>query len=151
MADTNVETRTISRSTTPIPTLDLRDLAPGASERASALERLRRTVGTIGAFYLVGHGIADETGDELFALTRRFFALPEAERRAIEMANSPHFRGYTGLQRAQGPPSFASRRRRTLLSRRHRRTLSVIATELAEAIGWITTSRRNLSVVFSAW
>jgi len=108
MADTNVKTRAISRSTTPIPTLDLRDLAPGASDRASALERLLRTVGTIGAFYLVGHGIADEAADELFALTRRFFALPEADRRAIEMANSPHFRGYTALgnERTQGRPDW---------------------------------------------
>jgi len=28
-------------------------------------------------------------------IAREFFALPEAERRALAIANSPHFRGYT--------------------------------------------------------
>jgi isopenicillin N synthase-like dioxygenase len=108
MAETNAEARPIAWPPATIPTIDLRDLAPGARDRATALAGLRRTVGTIGAFYLVGHGIADEAGDRLFALTRRFFALPESERRAIEMANSPHFRGYTALgnERTQGRPDW---------------------------------------------
>jgi isopenicillin N synthase-like dioxygenase len=107
MPDTNMEASTIARQTM-LPTLDLREMAPGASERATALEALRRTVGTIGAFYLVGHGIPDEAGDRLFELTRRFFALSESERRAIEMANSPHFRGYTALgnELTQGRPDW---------------------------------------------
>jgi isopenicillin N synthase-like dioxygenase len=58
---------------------------------------LRRTVGTIGAFYLVGHGVEAEAADRVFSLCRRFFALAETERRSIEMVNSPHFRGYTAL------------------------------------------------------
>jgi len=108
MADTNVGASTITRPVTTIPTIDLRELMPGASERARALEELRRTVGTIGAFYLVGHGIADAAGDRLLELTRRFFALPESDRRAIEMANSPHFRGYTALgnELTQGRPDW---------------------------------------------
>jgi isopenicillin N synthase-like dioxygenase len=108
MADKVAEASTIPRAMTTIPTLDLRELAPGASGRATALERLRRTVGTIGAFYLVGHGIDDEAAYRLFELTRRFFALPESERRAIEMANSPHFRGYTALgnEHTQGRPDW---------------------------------------------
>lgn len=82
---------------TTIPTLDLRKFSPGTQQRDERLEELRRTVGSIGAFYLVGHGIEPEAGDRLFEHSRRFFALPETERRAIEMANSPHFRGYTAL------------------------------------------------------
>lgn len=93
---------------TTIPTIDLRQLSPGAEGRAAALERLRRTVGGIGAFYLVGHGVVPETADRIFELTRRFFALPESERRAIEMVNSPHFRGYTALgnEITQGRPDW---------------------------------------------
>jgi len=93
---------------TTIPTIDLEALSPGADDREAALDKLRRTVGTIGAFYLVGHGVPPELGDRLFALSRRFFALPEAERRSIEMANSPHFRGYTALgnELTQGRPDW---------------------------------------------
>ena len=91
-----------------LPTIDLRRLAPGAADRLAALDELRRTVGTIGAFYLVGHGVPAEAGDRLFALSRRFFALPESERRSIGMANSPHFRGYTALgnELTQGRPDW---------------------------------------------
>jgi isopenicillin N synthase-like dioxygenase len=89
-------------------TIDLQRLALGASLRAAALDDLRLTVATTGAFYLVGHGIEPDAGDRLFALSRRFFALPESERRAIEMANSPHFRGYTavGNEYTQGRPDW---------------------------------------------
>ena len=68
---------------TTIPTIDLRDLSAGAERGAASLEDLRRTVGTIGAFYLVGHGVPAAAGDRLFALSRRFFGLPERERRSI--------------------------------------------------------------------
>ena len=91
-----------------LPTIDLQRLAPGANGRATALDDLRLTVGTTGAFYLVGHGIEPDAGDRLFALSRRFFGLPESERRSIEMANSPHFRGYTALgnEYTQGRPDW---------------------------------------------
>lgn len=93
---------------TEIPTIDLQRLSPSAQGRLAALEELRWSVGTIGAFYLVGHGVPPEDGDRLLALSRRFFALPEAERRSIEMANSPHFRGYTALgnELTQGRPDW---------------------------------------------
>jgi isopenicillin N synthase-like dioxygenase len=91
-----------------IPTIDLRQLAQGAAERNAALEQLRSTVATIGAFYLIGHGVEAETADRLFSLSRRFFALPLEQRREIEMVNSPHFRGYTavGNELTQGRPDW---------------------------------------------
>jgi len=91
-----------------LPTIDLQGLALGAGHRVAALDDLRLTVGTTGAFYLVGHGIEPDAGDRLFALSRRFFALHESERRVIEMANSPHFRGYTALgnEYTQGSPDW---------------------------------------------
>ena len=91
-----------------IPTIDLRQLAPGVAERDAALEQLRSTIATIGAFYLIGHGAAPEAADHLFTLSRQFFALPLGQRREIEMVNSPHFRGYTALgnELTQGRPDW---------------------------------------------
>jgi isopenicillin N synthase-like dioxygenase len=91
-----------------IPTIDLRQLAPGVAEREAALEQLRSTVATIGAFYVIGHGVEPEAADRLFSLSRQFFALPFAQRREIEMVNSPHFRGYTALgnELTQGRPDW---------------------------------------------
>jgi isopenicillin N synthase-like dioxygenase len=51
----------------------------------------------VGFFQLVGHGVRPEAADELLALVRRFFALPEDERLGLSNLNSPHFRGYTRI------------------------------------------------------
>ncbi|MEM7207604.1 MAG: 2-oxoglutarate and iron-dependent oxygenase domain-containing protein [Pseudomonadota bacterium] len=58
----------------------------------------------VGFFYLIGHGIEQRHNDRLMALAKRFFALPESARHAIEIKHSPHFRGYTilGDERTQG-------------------------------------------------
>ena len=91
-----------------IPTIDLRRLAPGGAERDTALEQLRSTIATIGAFYLIGHGVEPEAADHLFSVSRQFFAMPIARRLEIEMVNSPHFRGYTavGNEFTQGRPDW---------------------------------------------
>lgn len=75
-----------------IPVLDLRtaDSEPEEFRRA-----IREATHEIGVFHLVGHGIPDATIEALFATARRFFALPEAAKRALEMTHSPHFRGWT--------------------------------------------------------
>jgi isopenicillin N synthase-like dioxygenase len=72
-----------------LPVLDLRSPGFDGELRAAARD--------VGFFYLVGHGVPEDLADALFTASRRFFALPEAEKRAIEMANSRHFRGYTRL------------------------------------------------------
>jgi len=57
-----------------------------------------------GFFYLTGHGIESTQNNDIIAMARRFFALPEADRRVIAIGKSPHFRGYTilGDERTQG-------------------------------------------------
>lgn len=77
-----------------LPLLDLGRLHAGAEARAAFLAELRAVARDIGFFYLAGHGIEDGLVDEIQDLARRFFALPEAEKLAVEMVNSPHFRGY---------------------------------------------------------
>lgn len=78
-----------------VPVLDLDRLEQGASERRTFLFDLRTAARDVGFFYLSGHGIsALEIADVLDA-SRRFFALPEADKLTIEMVKSPQFRGYT--------------------------------------------------------
>ena len=74
---------------THLPTLSLDALRSG---EAAAIERLRTVSRDVGFFYLVDH---DQDGAEALALARAFFELPQAEKAALRMVNSPHFRGYT--------------------------------------------------------
>jgi isopenicillin N synthase-like dioxygenase len=73
----------------PLPVLDLRS--------AGFVDELRQAARDIGFFYLVGHGVPESLAEALFAASRRFFALPESQKLAIQMANTRHFRGYTRL------------------------------------------------------
>jgi isopenicillin N synthase-like dioxygenase len=73
---------------TALPVLDLTELTGPALIRACRQE---------GFFYLAGPGLPDGLVTELSAVARDFFALPEQDKRAIEMTHSPHFRGWTRL------------------------------------------------------
>ncbi|NOX29440.1 MAG: isopenicillin N synthase family oxygenase [Actinobacteria bacterium] len=50
-----------------------------------------------GFVYLTGHGIAGDLEARLFDQSRRFFRLPEQQRRDLAIVNSAAFRGYTTL------------------------------------------------------
>jgi isopenicillin N synthase-like dioxygenase len=76
---------------TTLPELDLRD-SPGRLR-----ERLREVAHEIGFFYLTGHQVPEELTHRLLAAARRLFALPQADKDAVAMVRSPHFRGYTRL------------------------------------------------------
>ena len=87
-----------------LPTLDLSRLDGDANTHAAFLTELRETAHNIGFFYLVGHGVDENLTAQIRSLARRFFNLPEQDKLAIEMVNSPHFRGYTrvGMERTRG-------------------------------------------------
>ena len=76
---------------TALPEVDLRH-SPGQLR-----ERLREAAHEVGFFYLTGHGVSGELTRRVLAAARRFFALPQAEKDAVAMVRSPHFRGYTRL------------------------------------------------------
>ncbi|MDM4763844.1 2-oxoglutarate and iron-dependent oxygenase domain-containing protein [Galbitalea sp. SE-J8] len=78
-----------------LPILDLSDLDRGEESAAAFRARLREVTHDVGFFYLVGHGIPQQLMAELIATSKRFFALPEAEKLSIENVHSPQFRGYT--------------------------------------------------------
>jgi isopenicillin N synthase-like dioxygenase len=91
-----------------LPTLDLRRFDAGGAERAAFLSDLRAAAGGVGFFYLTGHGVEEKLVRDALSISRRFFALPEPDKLAIEMVNSPHFRGYNraGFEHTRGKPDW---------------------------------------------
>jgi isopenicillin N synthase-like dioxygenase len=91
-------------STLNLPVLDLSRLNDGPEAAAQFRADLRTATHEVGFFYLVGTGVSPELEASLLQAARDFFALPEADKLAIENVNSPHFRGYTrvGGERTQG-------------------------------------------------
>jgi isopenicillin N synthase-like dioxygenase len=78
-----------------LPELDLGDFRAGGVTREAFLTKLRAAARDVGFFYLSGHGVSAKLEADLKAQALQFFALPEADKLAIEMVHSPHFRGYT--------------------------------------------------------
>ena len=79
---------------TTLPTLDLSLFEGTAQQRYQFLESLRHAARDVGFFYLPGHGIDSSLLEQVQAHARQFFALPDSEKTAVGMINSPHFRGY---------------------------------------------------------
>ena len=77
-----------------LPILDISQLDDPDTAEAFK-KQLREVTHDVGFFYLVGHGIPQELIDEVLDVSRRFFALSEEEKLAIENIHSPQFRGYT--------------------------------------------------------
>jgi isopenicillin N synthase-like dioxygenase len=92
----------------PIPLLDLSRLDAGDALRSDFLAELGTAAREVGFFYLTGHQVDADLLRELMLVSRRFFALPEAEKLAIEMVQSPHFRGYNRVarERTRGAPDW---------------------------------------------
>jgi len=87
-----------------LPVLDLSRLDEGPEAAARFRDDLRAATHDVGFFYLTGTGISPDLEARLLRAARDFFALPEADKLAIENVESPHFRGYTrvGGERTQG-------------------------------------------------
>lgn len=81
---------------TSLPVIDLAQLdSADLAGRGAALQKLRSAARDIGFFYLQGHGVDPHLIDEVKAVSRRFFSLPDEDKHAVAMLHSPHFRGYT--------------------------------------------------------
>ncbi|RIJ08201.1 isopenicillin N synthase family oxygenase [Pseudomonas sp. 91RF] len=79
---------------TALPTLDLSQLDGTPQQRQTFLDDLRHAARDVGFFYLTGHGIDASLLKQVQDHARQFFALPDSEKTAVGMINSPHFRGY---------------------------------------------------------
>jgi isopenicillin N synthase-like dioxygenase len=82
-----------------LPILDFKSFlqSPDSSDAKRFCIKLIETCHETGFFYLTGHGIDSGQNENVIAMARRFFALPEEDLRAIAIGKSPHFRGYTIL------------------------------------------------------
>lgn len=78
-----------------LPILDLSLLDQGPQARQTFEQELLKVTHEVGFFYLTGHGIPDEEVEAAFEEARRLFALPDADKEAIQMRKSAQFRGYT--------------------------------------------------------
>lgn len=76
--------------------IDLEPLRLGGDhhELASAFDGACRTVGF---FVVVGHGLPGAVREAAFDATRRFFAQPHETKLRVDIARSPHHRGYVSL------------------------------------------------------
>ncbi|HTX97337.1 MAG TPA: 2-oxoglutarate and iron-dependent oxygenase domain-containing protein [Mycobacterium sp.] len=82
---------TLVGSITALPVVDLRAAAD------QLRRRLREAAHEVGFFYLTGHDVPEELCRRVLQAARRLFELPEADKNAVAMLRSPHFRGYTRL------------------------------------------------------
>jgi isopenicillin N synthase-like dioxygenase len=78
-------------SVTALPVVDLR------ADSSQLRQGLREAAHEVGFFYLTGHEVPQELAGRLLAAARRLFELPDADKDAVAMVRSPHFRGYTRL------------------------------------------------------
>jgi isopenicillin N synthase-like dioxygenase len=87
-----------------LPFVDISLLNGSAAERAQMASGLRAILHHFGFFYLRGHGVDPALCSAALAISKQFFALPEADKLAISMTKSPHFRGYcrAGLELTAG-------------------------------------------------
>lgn len=82
-----------------IPTVDIGafladETSPGGREFVAELLTACHEIGFV---QLTGHGIAPTLDQQVHDVSRRFFALPEADRLEIVNTKTPYFRGYTRL------------------------------------------------------
>lgn len=81
-----------------IPVIDIGALQRGAP---ADIDRVTREIvaacENAGFFYVVGHGVPGPLIDAIFEAARWFFARPQAERDALDVATSPNFRGYVPI------------------------------------------------------
>jgi isopenicillin N synthase-like dioxygenase len=78
-----------------LPIIDLSAADRGPQARALLHGQLHSAAHDVGFFQLIGHGVSETETGALLRAMHRFFALPEADRLAIDNIGSPHFRGYT--------------------------------------------------------
>ncbi|MEU2059657.1 2-oxoglutarate and iron-dependent oxygenase domain-containing protein [Streptomyces sp. NPDC013455] len=78
-----------------LPIIDLSAADRGPQARALLHAQLHSAAHDVGFFQLVGHGVTQAETDALLTAMRAFFALPAADRLALDNVRSPHFRGYT--------------------------------------------------------
>lgn len=78
-----------------IPVIDLTPTISGdPSDYWAVAADIARAAEDSGFLYVSGHGVPQALIEKTFEAARAFFAMPEADKMAISLAHSAHFRGY---------------------------------------------------------
>lgn len=85
------------KAATRIPVVDLSGSFADGPDRAAAAAAIHRACRETGFFYVSGHGVDPVLIEGQIEAARRFFALDEAAKRAVERSRSPCWRGYEGM------------------------------------------------------
>jgi isopenicillin N synthase-like dioxygenase len=88
-----------------LPIIDLAEGSEDGAVHAQLAEKIGAACRDIGFFYVVHHGVERALMNEAFAQSRRFFALPLAEKQAIAIETVGGNRGYSGLLHEALDPS----------------------------------------------
>lgn len=111
---------------TGLPVIDLGPFISDSSSEAgrNCVTKLREACHGPGFCYVVGHGVPEQLDAAVIDRAREFFSLPAADKQALAIADSAHFRGYTvlGDERTRGASDW-------------REQLDVGAEEPAAALG----------------
>ncbi|CAK5269843.1 unnamed protein product [Mycena citricolor] len=81
-----------------IPVIDFTHAqSPDPAKRRALADEIRDACINVGFFYVKHHPISDSTIDATIQAGKQFFALPEADKLAIDIHKSANFKGYTAL------------------------------------------------------
>ena len=88
----------MSEALTNIPLIDFAGFTSGdAIELKATVAKLRSALESCGFMYLKNHGVPEPVVDEVFAQSRRFFALPIEAKQAAKPKEKGSTRGYEGV------------------------------------------------------
>jgi isopenicillin N synthase-like dioxygenase len=90
---------------TEVPIIDISG-APDPARRTALAKDMVKVAQDVGFMYVVGHGIDQKLVDDVFGMSKTFFALPDEEKRRIHLTKSKAYRGYLGLREKGNDPTF---------------------------------------------
>src|ERR1700744_4540948 len=77
-----------------IPVIDIAELGRDSKAEVATVAAIRHACENVGFFYVAHHGVDPALLDGIFAQCKRFLGLPQSDRNALLLTNSPHYRGY---------------------------------------------------------
>jgi len=77
-----------------IPVLDFAQFDRSASAQNRLFHEMHEACASVGFFYIRNHGVPATAIDDIFTQAHRFFDLPDTERDALHLTDSPWYRGY---------------------------------------------------------
>ena len=89
--------RSVTATGFSVPIVDIAPTLAAGCPVGDVAEQIDRACCDVGFFAIIGHGVDDELRADVLSLARRFFALPDSEKRALAIERSPNNRGYAGI------------------------------------------------------